>query len=59
MRLWLAQIASGTPQALEDHDEVRWLGPGEWRDVAWIPADRLIVDALLDEVARRHRSSWC
>ena len=59
MRLWLARVVSGVPRALEDHDEVRWLEPGEWREVAWIPADLGIVDALLDEVTRRHRRSWC
>lgn len=59
MRLWLARVVSGVPRALEDHDDVRWLGPGDWREVAWIPADLRIVDALLDEVTRRHRRSWC
>ena len=59
MRLWLARVASGVPRPLEDHDEVRWLGPGEWRDVPWIPADLRIVDALLAEAVRRQRASWC
>jgi 8-oxo-dGTP diphosphatase len=59
MRLWLARVTSGVPRPLEDHDEVRWLGPGEWRDVPWIPADLAIVDALLDEVVKRHRATWC
>ena len=59
MRLWLARVTAGTPRPLEDHDEVRWLGPGEWRDVPWIPADLAIVDALLDEAVRRHRATWC
>lgn len=59
MRLWLARVASGVPRPLEDHDEVRWLGPGQWRDVEWIPADLAILDALLDDVVGRHRRSWC
>ncbi len=59
MRLWLATVAKGEPRPLEDHDEVRWLEPGEWREVPWIPADLVIVDALLDEAVRRHRRSWC
>jgi 8-oxo-dGTP diphosphatase len=59
MRLWLARVTSGVPRPLEDHDEVRWLGPGQWRDVEWIPADLAILDALLDEVVGRHRRSWC
>jgi 8-oxo-dGTP diphosphatase len=59
MRLWLARVKSGVPRPLEDHDELRWLGPGEWRDVPWIPADLGVVDALLAEVVRRHRATWC
>ncbi len=59
MRLWLATVASGEPLPLEDHDEVRWLEPGAWRDVPWIPADLSIVDALLADVVGRHRRSWC
>ncbi len=59
MRLWLARVAEGEPRPLEDHDELRWLGPGEWGDVEWIPADLAIVEALLEEVVRRHRRSWC
>jgi 8-oxo-dGTP diphosphatase len=59
MRLWLARVTSGVPRPLEDHDDVRWLGPGEWRDVPWIPADLGIVDAFLAEVVRRHRATWC
>jgi len=59
MRLWLATVASGTPRPLEDHDEVRWLDAGAWRDVPWIPADLAIVDALLEDVVKRHRRSRC
>lgn len=59
MRLWLARVTSGVPRALEDHDEVRWLDPGEWREVPWIPADLRVVDALLEEVTRRYRRSSC
>ena len=59
MRVWFATVSDGVPRPLEDHDQVRWLDPGKWRDVAWIPADLAIVDALLDEAVRRHRRSWC
>ncbi len=27
MRLWLARVVEGEPRPLEDHDELRWLGP--------------------------------
>jgi 8-oxo-dGTP diphosphatase len=59
LRLWLVTIASGEPRTLEGHDELRWLGPGEWRDVPWVDGDAPIVDALIDEAVRLHRSGWC
>lgn len=46
MRLWFAQITSGEPLPLEDHDAVRWLPPGQWRSVAWLPADVAAVRTL-------------
>lgn len=54
MRVWLAVITAGAPAALQDHDELRWVDlrdSGELTDLPWIPADRPIVDALLDMVA--------
>ena len=52
MRVWLAVITAGVPAALQDHDELRWvnLRDTELKDLPWIPADRPIVDALLDMV---------
>ena len=46
MRVWLARVTSGEPAPIEDHDAVRVLGPGEWLDVAWLPADVPIVQCL-------------
>ncbi len=48
MRVWLAVVVAGVPAAIEDHDAVRWLGPGQWLDVGWLPADVPIIQALLD-----------
>jgi 8-oxo-dGTP diphosphatase len=48
MRVWLVRIVAGEPGPIEDHDEIRLLGPGEWLDVAWLPADVPIVRALID-----------
>lgn len=65
IRVWWAKIktnADGTvaePQPLEDHDELRWLEPGLWHDVAWIPADVRIVDAFLEDAKARHRRAYC
>lgn len=46
LRVWTAAIRSGTPRALVDHSEVRWLERGQWYDVAWLAADRPVVRAL-------------
>lgn len=65
MRVWWATIRPGAdgeavePHPLEDHDELRWLEPGGWHDVAWIPADKRIVDAFLEDAKARHRRAYC
>lgn len=54
MRVWLAEVTTGEPKPLEDHDVLVWVplaGSTELVDLAWIPADRPIVDALLIQVA--------
>ncbi|MET4619415.1 8-oxo-dGTP diphosphatase [Arthrobacter sp. 2762] len=56
MRVWLAELAEGTPRALEDHDELRWVSlvdDEEALGLAWIPADFPIVRALLERVTAR------
>ncbi|MDN5755564.1 MAG: (deoxy)nucleoside triphosphate pyrophosphohydrolase [Arthrobacter sp.] len=49
MRVWLACVTDGTPEPLEDHDELRWLElDGDLKDVVpWIPADLPIVEAIV------------
>jgi 8-oxo-dGTP diphosphatase len=42
LRVWLAEIVSGEPQALE-HASLRWLAPHELDSVPWLPADAPIV----------------
>ncbi len=39
------------PRALEDHDALRWLAPGELWDVDWLPQDVPAVQATLDHLA--------
>ncbi|WP_239000964.1 (deoxy)nucleoside triphosphate pyrophosphohydrolase [Jiangella asiatica] len=51
MRLWLAVLTDGEPEPLQEHDELRWLGPGEWDSVAWLPADVAVVKALIEAVS--------
>src|SRR3712207_262377 len=53
MRLWTAQVTGGEPQPLVEHDELRWLGSGDWLAVPWLDADVPIVRALIGHVAAR------
>ncbi|TDK27000.1 NUDIX domain-containing protein [Arthrobacter crusticola] len=51
MRVWLAEVAAGDPQPLQDHDELRWIDLADAPALAalsWIPADRPIVSAILE-----------
>jgi len=65
MRIWWATVAPGVdgvvpqPRPLEDHDEVRWLEPGAWEAVPWLPADKRIVEALISDAVERHRRAYC
>ncbi|MEV0591593.1 (deoxy)nucleoside triphosphate pyrophosphohydrolase [Nonomuraea cavernae] len=45
MRVWLASVAEGTPEAKE-HLALRWLAPGEYYDVEWLGADHEIMKAV-------------
>jgi 8-oxo-dGTP diphosphatase len=54
LRVWTATVAAGTPQALEDHSEVRWLEPGQWFDVAWLAGDLPVVRALEQQLGESH-----
>jgi 8-oxo-dGTP diphosphatase len=53
MRVWLAEVSGGDPQPLQDHDELRWISLADTDALdalPWIPADRPIVDAILELV---------
>ncbi len=61
MRVWFAEVRSGVPAALEDHDELRWItlrdgGPADpalsEEELPWIPADFPIVAAVRALAAR-------
>jgi 8-oxo-dGTP diphosphatase len=45
LRVWLAEIVEGVPEAKE-HLELRWLLPSEFYDVPWLGADLPIVRAV-------------
>ncbi|QOV35854.1 (deoxy)nucleoside triphosphate pyrophosphohydrolase [Streptomyces ferrugineus] len=41
LQVWTARLVPGTgePKPLQDHDALRWLGPGELWDVDWLDQD--------------------
>lgn len=53
MTVKLARLSSGEPVPHE-HDAVRWLGPEELDDVAWLDADRLFLTELRDRLLDGH-----
>ncbi|WP_026075262.1 (deoxy)nucleoside triphosphate pyrophosphohydrolase [Cellulomonas massiliensis] len=58
MRLWLAEVVDeGVPEALVEHDALRWLPTGQWHEVPWLDADVRIVTALAERIgtAASHR----
>jgi 8-oxo-dGTP diphosphatase len=46
LRLWFAEVTTGTPSLTDSHDELRWLTTDRLDDVPWLPADLAIVDQL-------------
>ncbi|WP_406202718.1 (deoxy)nucleoside triphosphate pyrophosphohydrolase [Kitasatospora sp. NBC_01560] len=48
LHIWVAGLLAGEPRPLEDHDELRWLGPEELAGLDWLEHDR----AVLPHVAR-------
>lgn len=50
LRVFRAEIVDGEPELGVDHDELRWLSPGEIFDVDWLPADLLAATALAEEL---------
>ena len=46
MRVWLAQIDTGEPRPLADHDELRWLPLDDLDAVPWLEPDLPIVRAI-------------
>ncbi|MET7915608.1 (deoxy)nucleoside triphosphate pyrophosphohydrolase [Streptomyces avermitilis] len=47
LQVWTARLLAGTPEPLEDHDELRWLTPGQIWDVDWLDQDVAAVKAVL------------
>lgn len=51
MRVWAAELAGGQPAPLDGHDELRWLEPGTWHDLAWMAGDGPLIDDLVRRAA--------
>ncbi|MGQ0632258.1 MAG: (deoxy)nucleoside triphosphate pyrophosphohydrolase [Sporichthyaceae bacterium] len=51
LRIHLASLVSGEPAPLQDHDELRWLGPAELYDVDWLPGDLPAVVTVAEHLA--------
>ena len=51
MRVWLVRVTAGRPAPIEAHDELRTLSAGRWLDVAWLPGDVPIIEALIARAA--------
>lgn len=52
MHVYTAVIRSGKPLPLVEHDELSWieLNAKDLHALQWIPADRPILDAILDQL---------
>lgn len=46
MRLWYAQIVTGTPQPLVEHDALEWSHPEDFSSYNWLDGDVRIVEHL-------------
>jgi 8-oxo-dGTP diphosphatase len=53
LRIYLAEIVTGEPQAGPDHDALRWLDRAHLFDVDWLPGDLAAVAQLRDNPALR------
>jgi 8-oxo-dGTP diphosphatase len=46
LALWQVLLLAGSPMALQDHDQLRWLTRDELTEVDWLPIDRELVGAV-------------
>ncbi|MEU3887379.1 (deoxy)nucleoside triphosphate pyrophosphohydrolase [Streptomyces sp. NPDC029041] len=56
LHVWAARLRPGSaaPVPLQDHDELRWLGPGEIWDVPWLDQDVPAVRQALAHLGIGH-----
>ncbi|KUL37419.1 DNA mismatch repair protein MutT [Streptomyces sp. NRRL F-4489] len=53
LQVWTARLVGGRPEPLQDHDELRWLRPGEEREVDWLDQDRPAVAEVMRRLGGR------
>ena len=46
MHVRLARITHGTPQALAEHDALRWVERHDLYDIGWLRDDRPVIEAV-------------
>lgn len=46
LRIYVADLLWGEPSALQDHDDMRWLGADELHSVEWLPGDLPFLPAV-------------
>ncbi len=52
--LYAATLTEGEPEALEDHDRLRWLAAEDVRAVAWLPIDLALLPAVTAVLPAAH-----
>ncbi|MET7646621.1 (deoxy)nucleoside triphosphate pyrophosphohydrolase [Streptomyces sp. NPDC005426] len=56
LHVWTARLLSGVPAPLQDHDELRWLRPGETGTVDWLDQDLpAVAEAVRRQPGGAHR----
>jgi 8-oxo-dGTP diphosphatase len=53
LAVYAATLVAGRPRPMQDHDRLRWLAAAELADVAWLPADRLLLPLVADFLTDR------
>ena len=46
LHLYVARVIEGEPQALDHHDQLRWVAPAEFDEIKWLESDREAVSTL-------------
>ncbi len=58
LRLWYAQLTSGTPQPLIEHDVLEWAQPHTFDRYDWLDGDVRIIKHVAEDLrSRQHRAT--